>query len=270
VQYEGQLALGPKSGLSGAVTSSTAILILISALITAAISGLFGMAGGMIFLGIIASFLGVAEAMVVHGAVQSLSNITRAVLLRANIRWDIIGYQAIGAMPSILLLALAAFIPSKAVVYLALGTLPFLLWLPRGWMQGDAQRPRDAILCGFMVIGLNLTAGVAGPALDFFYVKTSLTRLEIVATKALTMFFAHIVKIIYFGVPLILASQLSGLPPHWVFIAAVPCVMCGSFIGTRLLRRLSDIKFKFYTKYLVTMIGFIYLWRAFTLLGVWA
>jgi len=224
----------------------------------------------MIFLGIIASFLGVSEAMVVHGAVQSLSNSYRAYLLRKDIRWDIIRYQAIGALPSILCLAAVAFVPSKAVVYLALGGLPFLLWLPRGWMQGDAQRPRDAILCGFMVIGLNLTAGVAGPALDFFYVRTSLSRLEIVATKAVTMFLAHLVKIVYFGLPLILASQLSRLPPLWVFAAAVPCVMCGTFMGTRLLRRLSDIKFKSYTKYLVTAIGVIYLWRGLSLLGAFA
>lgn len=222
----------------------------------------------MIFLGIIASFLGVAEAMVVHGVVQSVSNASRAILLAQNIRWDIIKFQAIGALPSILCLSLAAFVPSKAVVYLALGGLPFLLWLPRGWMQGDAQRPRDAILCGFMVIGLNLTAGVAGPALDFFYVKTSLTRLEIVATKAFTMFTAHIVKIVYFGLPLILASQLSGLPPLWVFLAALPCVMCGTFIGTRLLHRLSDVKFRSYTKYLVSVIGCVYLWRGLSLLGV--
>lgn len=129
------------------------------------------MAGGMIFLGVITSFLGVSEAMVVHGAVQGLSNSYRAFLLRSHLRWDILAYQAIGALPASLCLALISFVPSKAFVYFALGLLPFILWLPRGWMQGDAERPRDAILCGFMVIGLNLTAGIAGPALDFFMLK---------------------------------------------------------------------------------------------------
>ena len=219
-------------------------------------------------MGIITSFLGVSEAMVVHGAVQSLSNSYRAFLLRANIRWDILRFQALGALPAIICLAMIAFVPSKTFIYLALGLLPFILWLPRGWMQGDAERPRDAIVCGFMVIGLNLTAGIAGPALDFFYVKTGLTRLEIVATKALTMFAAHLVKIVYFGLPLILASNLSGLPPVWVFAAAIPCVMIGTFSGTRLLHRLSDVQFKSYTKYIVTLIGLIYLWRGLSLLAV--
>ncbi|MEP6343442.1 MAG: sulfite exporter TauE/SafE family protein [Maricaulaceae bacterium] len=245
----------------------TALIILIAALITAMISGLFGMAGGMIFMGIITIFLGVPEAMIVHGAVQGLSNSYRAFLLRANIRWDIFGFHAIGALPAIIGLAFIVFIPSKAFVYFALGLLPFILWLPRGWMQGDAERPRDAVMCGFMVIGLNLTAGIAGPALDFFYVRTGLSRLEIVATKAVTMFAAHMVKIAFFGLPLILAGNLSGLPPAWVFIAVIPCAMLGTYTGTSLLHRLSDIQFKSYTKYLVTLDGSVYLWRGFTLTG---
>lgn len=245
----------------------TTFIFLIAALITALISGLFGMAGGMIFMGIITSFLGVSEAMVVHGAVQGVSNSYRAFLLRRDIRWDILKNQTIGAIPAIACLALIAFIPSKAFVYIALGMLPLILWLPRSWMQGDAERPRDAILCGFMVIGLNLTAGIAGPALDFFYVKTGLSRLEIVATKALTMFAAHMVKIVYFGLPLIFASNLTGLPPLWVFAAAIPCIMTGTFIGTRILHMLTDIQFKSYTKYLVTLVGCVYIWRGFNLLS---
>ena len=74
-----------------------AALILISASITACISGMFGMAGGMIFMGIIASLMGVAEAMVVHGTVQSVSNSYRSYLLRPDIRWDILGFQLLVA-----------------------------------------------------------------------------------------------------------------------------------------------------------------------------
>jgi len=145
-----------------------AFVLLFAALITACISGIFGMAGGMIFMGIIAAMMGVAEAMVVHGAVQSVSNSYRSYLLREHIRWDILGFELIGAVPAIGLLALAAFVPEKGVLFLMLGLLPFLLWLPRGWLQGDAEKPLHAMLCGSLVMALNLVAGVAGPALDFF------------------------------------------------------------------------------------------------------
>ena len=226
------------------------------------------MAGGMIFMGIIASIMGVSEAMVVHGAVQSVSNSSRAWMLRADIRWDILGFTFLGALPAIGLLALVAFVPNKATLFIVLGLLPFILWLPKGVFQGDAAKPSHAMICGAIVMGLNLSAGVAGPALDFFYVKTTLTRKEIVATKAVTMFASHMVKIIYFGLPLIVTAGLSTLPPLWVFAAAVPFIISGTYIGTRILHRLSDIHFKSYTKYLVTVIGVIYLWRGLNLAGL--
>lgn len=217
-------------------------------------------------MGVIVLFLGVAEAMVVHGAVQSLSNSYRAFLLRGALRWDIIGWTAVGALPAALLMLSVSFLPSKAQLYLALGLLPLLLWLPKEWGSGDAQKPAHAVLCGAMVMGLNLSAGVAGPALDFFYVKTCLTRQEIVATKAVTMFASHLVKIVYFGVPLAHGVGLAGLPPWWVFAAAGPAVMAGTFIGTRLLTRFSDVGFKHYTRILVTVIGGVYVWRGLALL----
>ena len=242
-------------------------IIIAAAFLTAIISGLFGMAGGLVFMGVIAIFLCVAEAMVVHGAVQSVSNSYRAFLLKDDVRRDILGWTALGALPAALLMLSVSFLPSKAELYLALGLLPLLLWLPRRWLAGDAQKPAHAVLCGAMVMGLNLSAGVAGPALDFFYVKTRLTRQQIVATKAVTMFASHLVKMVYFGIPLARGAGLTGLPPWWVFAAAIPAVMAGTFIGTQLLHRFFDVGFKRYTRILVTVIGGVYVWRGVSLLG---
>jgi len=240
-----------------------ALIILAAAFVTAIISGIFGMAGGMIFMAVITIFLGVSEAMVVHGAVQGVSNASRSYLLRGDIRWDVLGYKLIGAVPVIIILFFVSYIPNKKLLFLLLGLLPLILWLPRGWMQGDAEKPAHAILCGVVVMTLNISAGVAGPALDFFYVKTGLTRQEIVSTKAVTMFVSHLVKIGYFGIPLIQATGLGTLPPLWVFAAAIPCIILGTYLGTIVLHKLDDINFKSYTKYLVTLVGFVYLARAF-------
>ncbi len=244
-----------------------AIIILIAVFMTACISGIFGMAGGMVFMAVIISFMGVSEAMVVHGAVQSVSNASRSYLLKENIRWDVLKFHLIGAIPVIIALQFIAFVPEKKFLFIVLGLLPFLLWLPRGWMQGDAEKPLHAILCGMMVMALNISAGVAGPALDFFYVRTGLTRQEIVSTKAVTMLFSHMVKIFYFGIPLIRATGLGSLPPIWVFILAIPLAFAGTFLGTRILLRLKDMNFKSYTKFLVTLIGIYYLCRSAGLLG---
>lgn len=220
------------------------------------------MAGGMIFMAVITLYLGVAEAMVVHGAVQSVSNSYRSYLLRDNIRWDVLRNHLIGAVPVVVVLAFVSYIPNKRFLFLVLGLLPFLLWVPKDYFRGDAEIPSHAILCGTTVMALNIAAGVAGPALDFFYVKTAMTRQQIVATKAVTMFFSHLVKIVYFGIPLVLASKMEGLPPIWFFVAALPCIFAGTFVGIRVLKSMQDVNFKSYTKYLVTLIGIYYLLRA--------
>ena len=225
------------------------------------------MAGGMLFMAVITLFLGVSEAMVVHGAVQGISNASRAAFLRSHIKWRILALKLLGALPVIAILVIIAFQPDKRFLFIVLGLLPFLLWLPKGWFQGDASRPRHAFTCGAVVICLNLSAGVAGPALDYFYIKTPLSRQEIVATKAITMLFSHLVKIIFYGIPLLTLCGVGSLPPLWVFFAAIPCVIAGTYVGTRILHRLNDIRFKSWTKYLVTAIGVYYLCRAAGLFG---
>ena len=56
--------------------------ILVAALVTATISGVFGMAGGLILMGVLTTYLPVASAMVLHGFIQIISNASRAFLLR--------------------------------------------------------------------------------------------------------------------------------------------------------------------------------------------
>lgn len=226
------------------------------------------MAGGLIFMGVIASFLGVAEAMVVHGAVQSISNSYRAYLLRDNIRWDVFGKIALGSLPAVIAMMLIAYIPSKGVLFCALGLLPILLWLPKELIHLDVQKRGHAYFCGFLATGLNLVAGAAGPALDMFFVKTDMLRHEIVATKAITMFSSHVMKILFFGIPLIRSVGLTTLPPLWFFIAFVPFAMLGTFMGTCVLKRMSDVGFRKYTRWIVSFIGIIYVLRGLSLLGL--
>jgi uncharacterized membrane protein YfcA len=250
------------------MTILTGAFIIVMSFLTAALSGVFGMAGGLLLKGALALVLPVSATFVVHGILQLVANAWRAILHRRHVDLKIVGLFAIGSFVAGGVMAYVALEPTKATLYLLMGLVPGLVWLPDGWVKVDASRPGQALLAGFIVTGTNLTAGVAGPLLDVFFVRTALTRHEIVATKAATQVFSHIMKIAVYGAPL-LAIGGKGMPPAWVFALAIPLSMLGTAAGGLVLNRLSDVNFKRYLRLILTVIGADYLVQAARLYLGW-
>ena len=238
-----------------------ALFIVALAFVTATLSGVFGMAGGLMLMGGLALVLPVSAAFVTHGVLQLVANGWRAILHRRHVRWDIVGWYALASAIAGAAVAMISLVPSKPVLYLLMGLVPGLLWLPQRMINLDAAHPPQAFVSGLMVTGLNLTAGVAGPLLDLFFVRTVLTRHAIVATKAATQVFAHLAKILVYGAPMLTAKG-QGMPPWWMFAIAVPLSMAGTVVGGRILDRMNDVDFKSWTKWIVTAIGCVYLVQA--------
>lgn len=238
------------------------LALLLVVLITSTISGVFGMAGGLMLMGALALVLPVNAAMVTHGAVQIVSNGWRGILHRRHIAWRIVALYGVGSAAAAGVLALVAYAPSKAWVYLLLGLVPGLAWLPKDIARLDAAKPAHAFACGASVTGLNVAAGVAGPLLDIFFVRTELTRHQIVATKAATQVLSHLAKVMFYGAPILLAFETDGMPPLWFFIVATPLAMLGGVIGGRILDHLTDKSFLSWTRWIVTGLGALYLVQA--------
>lgn len=237
-------------------------LILISTLVTAFISGIFGMAGGLVLMGVLAAVTTVPQAMIIHGAIQFVSNGWRAFLLREHINWRLIGRYSVGAVIAVACLGFVAWVPDKRTLYLILGLMPMLIWLPKNIFHADILRKPDAILSGFLVSGLNTIAGVAGPMLDIFFVRSELTRKGIVANKSTTQALAHLIKVGFWTGPAIKATGLAALPPWWLLVAAIPFSMIGTWLGGLVLHHMNDVNFKRWMKWLVTAIGGVFLLRA--------
>lgn len=252
------------------MSSAVVGIILVATLVTAAISGVFGMAGGLMLMGVLASYVPVATAMVLHGFIQIISNFSRAALLWKHISWAIIGRYALGIGGALLVIALISWRPTQPVVFTTLGLTAMLVWIPRRLVEINLERRFQAELCGFLVQTLNTLSGVAGPLLDLFFVKTVLTRQTVVATKAATQVLAHAVKIAFWGAPMlgVLADPATaadaGFPPPWMFLAVAPLSLLGTWAGGKVLERMTDVSFREWTKWIVTATGLVYLAR-----GVW-
>ena len=247
------------------MTLPAAAFVIGMAFVTAMLSGVFGMAGGLVLMGALAFVLPVQAAFVTHGILQLVANGWRAILHRRHVRWDIVGWYAAASFVAALVVAALSFTPSKPLLFLLLGLVPFLTWLPERWIRLDAAKPAHAFLSGLSVTGVNLTAGVAGPLLDIFFVRTDLTRHAIVATKAATQVFAHLAKIVVYGAPLF-AGTAVGMPPLWVFALAIPLSMAGTAVGGAILNRVTDVNFKRWTRWIITAVGISYLIQAAQLL----
>lgn len=244
------------------MTGLAASLILVTTLITSFISGIFGMAGGLILMAVLVSLVSIAMAMVIHGSIQMVANGYRAYLLRTYIRWSIVGYFAIGAALGVCLLLCVSWSPDKRTLYLLLGLTPLLVWVPRHYLHLDIVRPGQAIFAGCMVQGLNTLAGVAGPLLDLFFVRTDLARQDIVATKSITQAISHAVKTGFWGLPILHALGWQALPPVWLLALALPLCQLGTRLGKTVLMRMSESGFRKAMKWLVTAIGGVLLLRA--------
>lgn len=243
------------------MATAVSAFLIVTAFLTAALSGIFGMAGGLVLLGALAFVLPVSAAFVTHGILQLVANGWRAVLHRQHVAWRIIANYAIASAAAGGVIALVSFAPSRPLLFLLLGLVPMLVWLPKRWIQLDAAKTPHALISGFLVTLVNLTAGVAGPLLDIFFVRTALTRHQIVATKAATQVFSHLAKILVYGAPL-LAAPKAVMPPLWVFAIAIPASMLGTVAGGWVLDRISDVDFKRWTAWIVTGIGLVYLGKA--------
>jgi uncharacterized membrane protein YfcA len=243
------------------MSAGSAAFLLIAAFCTALLSGIFGMAGGLALMGALAFVLPVSAAFATHGILQLVANGWRAVLHRKHIVWPIIVNYVIATIAAGALVLAISFTPSRRLLFLLLGLVPMLVWVPKHWLQLDAQKPTHALLSGFLVTLVNLTAGVAGPLLDIFFVRTALDRHQIVATKAATQVFSHLAKIIVYGLPIML-NGADAMLPLWFFAAAIPLSMLGTTAGGRVLDRMNDVDFKRWTAWIVTGIGVFYLLKA--------
>lgn len=229
------------------------VILALAAVLTAILSAVFGMAGGLVLLGVYTSLLPLPAAMVLHGVTQLVANGSRAFFLRRRIAWRPVGAYAVGAVLAWGLLLVVRPPADPAIVLILAGSTPFVArlipWRP------DGARPAVAVLAGFLVQALQVTAGVAGPLLDVFFIDSKLDRHGIVATKAATQTLSHAAKIGFW------ASLVDGGLAPQDAAATAAAALLGTWLGGRLLDRLDEATFRKATKWIVLGLGGVYVIR---------
>ncbi|MEE4362207.1 MAG: sulfite exporter TauE/SafE family protein [Pseudomonadales bacterium] len=243
------------------------LLILVTVLTTSILSGVVGMAGGMILMAVLTLLLPVPTAMLLHGVTQTGANGSRAWFLRRHLRWRVLPPYAAGALLCLSLFAWLTLIPDPALVLILIGLFPWIGRILPAIERLDVRRAPAGFACGVIVTSAQLLAGASGPLLDVFFLRSRLSRQEIVATKAITQTLGHLTKLAYYGGVLLLAGpslpqalgdatapSADGAPP-WLFLTVVPVALLGTRLGVRILHQLDEARFRRLSGRVILAIG---------------
>ena len=223
---------------------------------TAFLSGLFGMAGGMILIGVLLMLMPLPTAMVLHAITQMASNGWRAFLWRAHISWRPVFVYVLGCAIALSIWSLIRYVPDKPVALLLLGTTPFMARLMPASLKPDPESLWQGAIYGSICMGLMLMTGVIGPLLDTYFLGgNKLERRSIIATKAACQVFSHFTKLIYFGGIIDQAATLNPL----LAVIAILASMLGTTLSRRVLEAMSDQQFRHWANRLITAVASYYI-----------
>ncbi|MEM9573629.1 MAG: TSUP family transporter [Pseudomonadota bacterium] len=239
-------------------------IIAVTMLFTAFLSGIFGMAGGLILMGVLLAVLPLSEAMSLHAITQITSNGWRGLIWIKNVRIRPAINFLFGSSIAFAAWSFWYYIPSKPVALIALGLAPFVVHIIPDRLKPNPENLLHGICYGASSMTLMLLAGVSGPLIDTFFLGGKLDRREIVATKAVCQVASHAAKLVYFGG---LVNQTVMLDPIMISIAIIVTI-AGTSLARPILEAMSDTAYRHWAGRIIMAIGGVFLVRGIYLLFV--
>lgn len=225
--------------MSGAVE---VVVVGLAALLTSILSAVAGLGGGVILLLVITQFVAPTVAIPIQGAIQLASNSSRAVILRPDIAWPVVGWMSILLLPaSFLGVAVATSLPEDVVRVVLAAFVLILAWRPQ-LLRPSGVAARRANDSRAMLVGvggasgfLNTTVGASGPFTSPFLKAVTASHKAFVATAAASQVLAHVSKLLAFS------ADGWSIGEHADMIGVgIAGVIAGTWLGTRLLDRVSE------------------------------
>lgn len=240
------------------MTPILTLILIATTAATAFLSGIFGMAGGMVLMGVLLVALPVPEAMAFHAITQLASNGWRGLLWIKFVDWRAAGFFLLGSAAAILIWSFILFVPPKPVAFLLLGLAPFAVSILPESFKPDPHRLSHGLTYGSSCMSLMLLTGVAGPLIDTYFLGGGMDRRRIIATKAACQVFGHAAKFLYFGM---LINQGASISPMLATMAIIAS-FAGTMLAKPVLEMLSDGQYRQWTARIVTTIALFYLAHA--------
>ena len=219
------------------------------------LSAIVGMAGGITLLAVMLLFLPPLVVIPLHGMIQLASNGSRAWIQRRHVETSILWRFALLLLPAgALAIGVARQVPEDPL-RVAIGVFVLLAtWRPSWLLLGASPERLDPhrrfIGLGAVAGAANVTIGATGPLIAPFFLELGLSRQALVGTKAACQMTGHLSKIALFG------ALGFAFGEHLTFLAgAVAAVVAGTWVGSRILERVSEPAFVVLYRSVLTLVA---------------
>jgi len=171
----------------------------------------------------------------------------RGVIHRNKLEWQYLKPFVLGSV-----IGAFAFVPLVVFINPVLGAMGvglfimLVTWFPK-WFNVSKL---PAILSGGLTSGLGVLFGATGPLAMSAHPKANWSKEQIVGNHGAAMAFQHGVKVVAYVVA---GVELYKYLPHIAVLFAGAWL--GTYIGTHLLKKLTDDRFKTLLKWVLTILG---------------
>jgi uncharacterized protein len=233
-------------------------IVLLVSFIAATLAGVTGFGGAAVLLPVLVATFGVREAIPVLTIAQLAGNGSRVWFNRHELDWRVVGWFALGGVPTALL---GGFFFAKAplgALTRLLGAFLIAIVIWRHLRPDLMWRPplRAFALIGAVSSFLSALLGSVGPLMAPFFLAYGLVKNAYIGTEALATVTMHVVKLVAY-------RSANVLPLHAVIVGLFlgPTMVLGSFTGKHIVQRLSPKIFVLLIEVTLVVAGVLFLWK---------
>lgn len=220
--------------------------------LTAVLSGVAGLGGGTILIGVFYA-LGLAPTVAVplHAAVQFVSNLSRTVAFFRHVEWHAAGWFLLTAVPTPFLVARFVATANVHVIQLLLAAL-ILVSLAPVREGAEPLRARPAfLLAGLLNGSVGMFVSATGLFVGRLFLRPEWSKQTVIATLAMTQTLGHLLRIFgYASVGFAVTGRLDLLLPM------VLAVIAGTFAGRKLHESLDETAFRRLFRLILVVLSF--------------
>ena len=216
------------------------LVIAAAAFLTATLSGIAGVGGGTILIGIFYAIgLAPAQAVPLHASVQLVSNASRTAAYFRSVEWRAIGWFLLGTVPAPFLVAPFVAGVNPHIIELVLAGMILVSMLPSTNDRGLLPLRWAYLLAGVLNGSIGMFVGATGLFVGKLFLRPEWRKEPMIGTLALCQLVGHLMKIIAF-------ASVGFDPLHqpellWPLLIAV---ILGTMAGKQLNQRLSEEHFR--------------------------